>query len=99
MRFAARLHPHLVRHAWRVDDELEPIAEVWRQVGREADAIGVERPGYHVVREVVRAERKRRAAQREALLTVVDESFAWLPSVGRIAFHLATAYELRRRAP
>ena len=99
MRFAARLHPHLVEHAWRADDELMPIAEVWRQVGREADAVGLERPGYHAVRELVRHERERRTAQREALLIALEESFEWVPDGFRILDHLAAAYALRRRSP
>ena len=98
MRFAARIPPHLVEHARRADDERKPIAEIWRQVGREADVVGLERPGYHAIRELVHLERERRAAQR-ALLIALDESFAWMEDGLRILEHLAAAYALRRRAP
>ena len=41
-----------------------PIAETWRLVGDAAWKLGLRRPGYHVVRELARAERARREARR-----------------------------------
>ncbi len=43
----------------------QPIAATWRAVGAAAWELGLTRPGYHVVRELVRAERARREARSE----------------------------------
>ena len=40
------------------------MAETWRAVGEAAWKLGLRRPGYHVVRDLARAERARRAARR-----------------------------------
>ena len=99
MRFSPRLHPLLVQELWQLDDGRVPVAELWRAVSRFAWTLGLASPGYHAVRTVVRAERERRAAQREALLIALEESFQWAPSLFRITDHLAAAYDLRRRPP
>ena len=99
MRFSPRLHPFLVQELWRLDDGHVPIAELWRAINRICWEIGLAAPGYHSVRTVVKAERERRAAQREALLIALEESFQWSPSLFRITDHLAAAYRLRPRPP
>src|SRR5262245_55009736 len=99
MRFSPRLHPLLVHELWRLDDGHRPFPELWREVSRFAWKLGLSSPGYHAVRTVVRAERERRAAQREALLIALEESFEWIPNLFRIADHLAAAYDYRRRPP
>ena len=99
MRFAPHLHPVLVQEIRRLDDGHVAIAELWRAVSRFAWKIRLTSPGYHAVRIVVRAERERRAAQREALLIALEESFQWMPSLFRITDHLAVAYHLRQRPP
>jgi hypothetical protein len=51
-----------------------PIAATWRAVGEAAWELGLPRPGYHTVRNLVRVERRRRAARtatRAAALDVV----------------------------
>jgi len=45
-----------------LDDPCEPMAETWRQVSRAAERLGLPRPGYHLVRLIVRAHRARGAA-------------------------------------
>jgi len=99
VRFSPRLHPFLVQELWRLDDGHVPVAELWRAITRVAWESGLTSPGYHTVRVVVRAERRRRAAQREALLIALEESFQWAPSVFRITDHLAAAFSLRRVPP
>ena len=37
-----------------------PAAETWRQVGEAAEELGISRPSYHTIRELVRAEELRR---------------------------------------
>jgi len=39
------------------------MAETWRAVGEAAWNLGLRRPGYHLVRDVARAERARREAR------------------------------------
>ena len=48
-----------------LDDGDIPFAETWRRVGEAADRLGLTRPGYHLVRILVRAERLRRRARTE----------------------------------
>jgi len=99
VRFSPKFHPRLVRELWDLDDGHVPIAELWRAVTRVAWEFGLSSPGYHTVRTVVKAERRRRAAQREALLIALEEAFQWAPSVFRITDHLAAAFFLRRVPP
>src|SRR5687767_14511467 len=75
MRFSVspadpRLHALVVA----LDRDGEPIAATWRAVGKAAWELGLPRPGYHTVRNLVRVERVRRAARtatRAAALDVV----------------------------
>ena len=51
-----------------------PAAETWRRVGEAAEELGFSRPSYHLIRELVRAEERRRRARtatRQAALGVV----------------------------
>ena len=41
------------------------MAETWRLVGEAAQRRGIQRPGYHLVRLLARAERRRRDAGSE----------------------------------
>jgi hypothetical protein len=96
MRFSPRLHEFLLRRAWAHDDEHLAMAEIWRRVRHDAEQLGLYAPGYHTIRTVVRAERERRAAQREALVIAVEEAFQWSPDLLRILDHLAAAARLHR---
>ena len=74
-RNRVRLHDLVV--AFDSDDQ--PIAETWRAVGEAAWKLGWRRPGYHVVRQVVRAERARRQARADTR-SAVRGVFESLPS-------------------
>lgn len=62
-----------------LDEDGVAMAETWRAVGEAAWKLGLRRPGYHVVRELVRAERQRRGA-RKATRGAVLGLFESLPS-------------------
>ena len=55
--FAPRLSPKLLGAIVRLDDRRVPIAEVNRRVGRAAWNLGLPRPSYQRVRELVHAAR------------------------------------------
>ena len=75
MRFSiaredARLHALVVG----LHRDGTPAAETWRQVGEAAAELGIARPSYHTIRELVRAEELRqraRTATRQAALAVL----------------------------
>jgi hypothetical protein len=96
VRFSPRLHEYIVGRIGAHDDGRRAMAEIWRRAARDAEEVGLSAPGYHSVRAVVRAERERRAAQKEALLIALEESLRWAPDGLRIVDHLAAAVRLRR---
>jgi hypothetical protein len=51
--FAPRIPPRLLRALIRLDDRSVPIAETYRRLGEEADRLGVTRPSYERIRELV----------------------------------------------
>ena len=59
-----------------------PAAETWRRVGEAAEELGISRPSYHLIRELVRTEERRRRARTETrhaavgVLTAVGSSRA-----------------------
>jgi len=61
---APRIRPALLRALTRLDDSSIPIAEVSRRVGAEADALGLTRPSYERVRELVHLSRRLKRARR-----------------------------------
>ncbi len=75
MRFSiaredARIHALVVA----LHRDAAPAAETWRQVGKAAAELGIARPSYHTIRELVRAEelrRRARTATRQAALAVL----------------------------
>ncbi len=76
VRFAISRHGQTLRDlVGAFDEDGVPIAETWRAVGEAAWKLGLRRPGYHVVRELVRAERARhdaRKASRDAVLGLFE---------------------------
>ena len=68
MQFAATLDPALLRALRRVPLDV-PVADTWRELGREADRLGVARPSYACIRLHVADERLRRA-ERDAGLDI-----------------------------
>jgi len=83
-----------------LDDPATPMAETWRQVGREAPRLGLPRPGYHMIRLLVRSARAA-AAAKEATKAAVVAVLKALPSpyvvdLRRALSELAEAYEHQR---
>ncbi len=58
--FAPRIAPKLLSELARLDDQRVPIAEVSRRTGAAADRLGVPRPSYQRVRELVHELRRAR---------------------------------------
>ena len=59
--------------------EGSPAAETWREVGNAVQELGIPRPSYHTIRELVRAEELRRHARtatRRAALGVLDAAWS-----------------------
>lgn len=52
------------------------MAATWRAVGEAAWELGLRRPGYHAVRDLVRIERRRRAARTEVRAAALDALLA-----------------------
>jgi hypothetical protein len=59
--FAPRISHRLLEAIVRLDDPAIPIAEVSRRVGAEAERLGLRRPSYQRVRELVHESRRLRA--------------------------------------
>lgn len=91
------MHPFILERIWAVDDGRRTVADIWRDVGREAASADLTRPSYHSVRTVVRAERERREARNEALLIALEEATSWVPDGLRVIDHVAAAAKLSRR--
>ena len=54
---APRISRRLVEAIVRFDDRSQPIAETYRQVGAEAERLGLTRPSYQRIRELVHLAR------------------------------------------
>jgi hypothetical protein len=66
---APRISPRLLEAIARFDDRSVPIAETSRRVGREAERLGLPRPSYERVRELVHQLRSvRRGPSTAAVL-------------------------------
>ena len=76
MRFAVVGNdPRLVDLVRLLDREGVPVAQTWRAVGEGAERLGLWRPGYGLLRKLVRLERRRRqlrAATVKALKTAAS---------------------------
>jgi len=59
-----------------LDQEGAPVAATWRAVGEAAWELGLRRPCYSTVRQLVRAERRRRAARTAVRAAAVDAVLA-----------------------
>jgi hypothetical protein len=58
LAFAPRISPRLIAALVRLDDATVPIAEVNRRLGAEAARLGLPRPSYQRVRELLHASRR-----------------------------------------
>jgi hypothetical protein len=61
---APRIRPKLLEAIARLDDRTIPIAEVNRRVGAEAERLGLTRPSYERVRELVHLLRSLKQPRR-----------------------------------
>jgi len=59
--------PRLVELVRRLDRDGASMAETWRAVGGGASRLGLRRPGYGLVRQLVRLERFRRRVRNETI--------------------------------
>jgi hypothetical protein len=75
---APRIAPRLLEAIVRLDKKTVPIAETCRRVGREAERLGLPRPSYQRVRELVHASRRIRRGPSTASV-LVDVAFRARP--------------------
>ncbi|HWH05799.1 MAG TPA: hypothetical protein VNT23_05115 [Gaiellaceae bacterium] len=101
MRFAVspadpRFHALVVA----LDQEGTPMAETWRAVGNAAEELGLLRPGYHMVRVLVRSVRAVRGARaqlrRAALGVLASFPSPYVVHLRRALDELHEAYERER---
>ena len=67
-----RADPRLHALVVALDKDGASVAETWRQVGEAAWELGLPRPSYHTVRELVRVERLRRRARTATRAAALD---------------------------
>jgi hypothetical protein len=67
-----RLHALVVA----LDRDETSVAETWRAVGDAAWELGLRRPGYHLVRNLVQVERLRRRARTATRAAALDVALA-----------------------
>lgn len=60
-----------------LDRDGVPFAETWRAVGEAAYELGLRSPGYHLVRELARTERERRAARSATRRAALETALAF----------------------
>jgi hypothetical protein len=73
MEFAVpRNDPRIHALVVALDRDGTPAAETWRAVGEAAGELGLPRPSYHMIRELVRAERLRRRARTATRAAALD---------------------------
>jgi len=75
---APRISPRLLDALARFDDEAIPIAETNRRVGRKAEELGLPRPSYERIRELVHQIRRLRGRPSTASV-LVDVAFRARP--------------------
>jgi hypothetical protein len=71
---APRISPKLLEAIVRLDKRTVPIAETCREVGREAERLGLPRPSYERIRELVHQARRIRRGPTTASV-LVDVAF------------------------
>jgi len=69
--FAPRIAPVLLEALVELDDPALPIAEINRRLGRRAEQLGLRRPSYQRVRELVHESRQFQQRRREPTTTQV----------------------------
>jgi hypothetical protein len=82
MRFAVPHDARLMDLVRLLDRDGVPIAQTWREVGEGAERLGLRRPGYGLVRQLVRIERRRREVRAEVISVLKDAATAF--AAGRV---------------
>jgi len=78
--FAPRIAPALVEALVSLDDRRLPIAEINRRLGDEAERLGLRRPSYQRVRELVHEIRRlRRDGEPTTTSVLIDIMFRARP--------------------
>ena len=72
LAFAPRIGPRLLAAIVRLDDPRRPIAETCRRVGAEANRLGLPRPSYQRVRELVHQARRLRRRGPSTASVLID---------------------------
>jgi hypothetical protein len=75
---APRIRRELLEAVVRLDKRTVPIAETCRRVGREADRLGLTRPSYERIRQLVHESRRLRRGPTTASV-VADVAFRVRP--------------------
>lgn len=75
---APRISRRLIEAVVRFDDRRRPIAETYRRVGAEAERLGLTRPSYQRVRELVHESRRVRRGPTTAEV-ILDVAFRSRP--------------------
>jgi hypothetical protein len=98
MRFAAPVDVRLLRMLRRACLDV-PVAETFRELGREAERLGLTRPSYAAVRLYVEEERQRRAERDAAFEVAALLAFtrAVLPTLDGVEREYVRAVQRRRR--
>ena len=84
---APRIPPRLLDAVAAHDDGSRPIAEIIRRVGDEADRLGITRPSYERIRQLVHENRARPCGPSDLRLGL--EATALLRSKESVAYELA----------
>lgn len=81
MRFASHFSPRLLDEVDRLSEQRIPIAEINRRVGKKAQRLGVTKPSYERVRQLVHEARELQDGYVSALQIFFD--FATRPNPSR----------------
>jgi hypothetical protein len=77
--FAPRIPPRLVHALDRLDDRRLPIAELNRRLGAEAERMGLRRPSYERVRQLLHLLRRWRRRQPTTARVLVEVAYRSRP--------------------
>jgi hypothetical protein len=91
-----RIPQRLLDAIVRLDDGRAPIAEIIRLVGAEADRLGITRPSYERVRQLIHESRRLRRRRGPTIAQVFFEAGAGLRSLDSAKVALAAPREERR---
>jgi hypothetical protein len=82
MRFAVPNDGRWMDLVRLLDRDGVPIAETWRAVGAGSERLGLVRPGYGLVRQLVLIERRRRAVRAATIAALKDAASGF--AAGRV---------------